>query len=179
MRLSTEQQAEYHALAAAGDRAAANILAASCLMFIRRKAQFYAKRLGLHADDLESVGQSTFVDCVKYYNREHGTFINYYSSAAIRAMCRYSRRVMDERARTQHDDKTLESQAYEHNFAQLDLTAGLAGLDPLQLALVRAARTPDDPNLITEAHRLGLRVPRARLKFQEAFDQVAKNLGVT
>jgi len=66
-----------------------------------------------------------------------------------------------------------------NNFAQLDLTAGLAGLDPLQLALVRAARTPDDPNLITEAHRLGLRVPRARLKFQEAFDQVAKNLGVT
>jgi hypothetical protein len=52
------------------------------------------------------------------------------------------------------------------------------GLDVVQLALVRAARSEHDPELWVTAARLGISPQRARLKYQQAFEQVAKNLGV-
>lgn len=176
IRLTREEQSEAHCRAIAGDRESLDLLAASCAALIRRQARRLGRKLRIDPDDLESEGQSTFLACVKSYRPESGSFLNYYATASARAMAAYSRRLLKVRDhRVRNDDAVLNAEESPVEAEQLEGDP-YAGLSPVEIALVRAARTSDDPELKRAAERIGIRKTRARAMFEEATKKAFRNI---
>lgn len=81
-------------LARAGDAAAADELARAVLDAVRAKALAYERRFRgtVSADDLVGVATLKFPAAIRSYDPAHGSFLNYYLSAACRAMVEFARR---------------------------------------------------------------------------------------
>ena len=176
--MTREEQAEAVIRARGGDREALEQLATSCHGFLRKKARNLARELQLPQSDLESAGTAVFMDAVRYFDTNRGSFLNYYGFSALRAMSRYATTAIKQRSRQVRDSRRAMADLVSLPQEVVSDEVIFEGLDVVQLALVRAARSEHDPELWVTAARLGISPQRARLKYQQAFEQVAKNLGV-
>lgn len=163
--LSRDEQAALWHLARGGDESAKDALVRANLPFLCRKAHSYARKFGADPDDLLSEALAAFPYAFRSFDPAHGSFLNYYATAACRAMARAGRLVESER--------------------------DAAGPESRSPDLAPAPDEPESPDGESDRrvrHALGLLHPTGRVVLQMAegyggrpvpIPRVARHLGIT